>query len=107
MATPITRPEFCPRKTCPNHQRKQIEADTWYYYSKCRGDIQRFRCKACGKTFSTQTFSIHYWTHSTIDFWDLAQWIYSCSSLLQIGRYNHFTYRVVQNRIRRLARNCL
>jgi len=112
MNTPITKPEFCPRKTCYHHQRERAKSDDWYirygiHHSKCRGDIQRFRCKACGKTFSTQTFSIHYWTHSTIDYMDLAQRIYSCSSLLQIGRYKHFTYRVVQNRIRRLARNFL
>ena len=112
MTPCITEPEFCPRETCIYYNREKAKNTKWYirfgtHYSKCRGTIQRFRCKHCGKTFSTQTYSIHYWTHSTIDFYEFAQLLYSCSGLLQTARFKGYTYRVVQNRIRRLARNCL
>ncbi|MFW5684138.1 MAG: hypothetical protein ACOC1I_04750 [Spirochaetota bacterium] len=69
--------------------------------------IPRFRCRGCLTTCSTQTFSIHYWTHSTNDLtWLLAE-LYTCSVLRQIARLAGVTHRVIQNRCRRLARNAL
>ncbi|MFP4383460.1 MAG: transposase [Spirochaetia bacterium] len=112
MTPDIREPEFCPRKACKYYERENVENEDWYcrygtHYSKSRGRIQRFKCRNCGKTFSTQTFSIHYWTHITIDFESFAGKLYSCSGLLQLSRTEGYTYRVVQNRIRRLARNSL
>ena len=105
-------PEFCPNPQCRYHDRTQAAHQRWYtrfgrFHTECRGPIQRFRCTACGKTCSTQTFSVHYWTHSTTDLvWILHQ-LYGCGGLRQMGRFLGVTYRVIQNRIRRLARNAL
>jgi hypothetical protein len=106
------RPEFCPNSLCPYHDRQRAAGCTWYgpfgrFYTKARGWIRRFRCHHCGKTCSTQTFSIHYWTHSTLDLVRLLQEFYGCGGLRQMGRFRGRSYRVVQNRIRRLARNAL
>ena len=108
----ITEPEFCPRPTCRFYDRERAAHQKWYdrfgaYFTHCRGEIQRFRCKACGKTCSTQTFSIHYWTHSTEDYQALLKGVCSCTGLRQHSRYIDVSFRVVQNRIRHLARNCL
>jgi hypothetical protein len=112
MTPYITKPEFCPRSTCRYYDRERAAREQWYdrfgsFFTRCRGEIQRFRCKACHKTCSTQTFSVHYWTHSTEDYQTLLKSICSCSGLRQHARFIDVSFRVVQNRIRHLARNCL
>ena len=105
-------PEFCPNPACRFHNRAQAASERWYtrfgrFPTASRGLIQRFRCCACGKTCSTQTFSVHYWTHGDYDLVWLLQQLYACAGLRQLARFTGVTYRVVQNRIRRLARNAL
>jgi len=110
--TTITAPEFCPNPACCYFNRESAAAVRWWrragsFDTLCRGPIQRFRCLSCGKTCSTQTFSIHYWTHSTCDLQRLREDLDSSSGLRQIARRWLSSYRVVQNRIRRLARNAV
>ena len=104
--------EFCPNASCPYYDRAAAAKEEWFrphgsFYTRCRGEIQRFRCRNCGKTCSTQTFSIHYWTHSTTDLTAVLQQLENSGGLRQISRTISSVYRVVQNRVRRLARNCL
>ena len=103
------RPDFCPRPSCRYHNKEHAKSGDWYYmagsfHTKCRGDIQRFRCKHCGKYSSTQTFSFHYWTHSTANMQIFEQALISCMGCRQLARAFGHTYRFVQNRIARLAR---
>lgn len=108
----ITTPAFCPNQNCPCHNRDTAADTDWFvrfgsFFTKARGAIQRFRCRRCGTTCSTQTFSTHYWTHSTGDLKHLEYQLTSCSGLRQIGRMNGYSYRVVKNRTHRLARQYL
>ncbi|MFW5683134.1 MAG: hypothetical protein ACOC1G_09040, partial [Phycisphaeraceae bacterium] len=103
----ISAPEFCPRPGCRYFDRNTAASEPWYicygsFRTRARGTIRRFRCTACGKTCSTQTFSIHYWSHSDCDFALLAEKLLSGCGLLQHARSCNQTFRVVQNRIRRL-----
>jgi hypothetical protein len=105
-------PEFCPNPACRFHDRELAACHQWYlrfgrFHTRARGPIQRFRCSQCGKTCSTQTFSIHYWTHSTNDLTWLLGYLATCSGMRQTGRVAGVTHRVIQNRCRRLARNAL
>jgi transposase-like protein len=105
-------PEFCPNASCRFHERSRALTERWYtrfgsFHTAARGPIQRYRCRSCGRTCSTQTFSVHYWTHSDTDLVWLLQQLYGCGGLRQMGRFLGVSYRVVQNRIRRLARNAL
>ena len=106
------RPEFCPNAACRFHDREIAEGYQWYalfgsFLTRARGRIQRFRCRECGTTCSTQTFSVHYWTHYTNDLPWLLDRLSTSSGLRQIGRVAGVTHRVIQNRCRRLARNAL
>jgi transposase-like protein len=109
----ITTPEFCSNPRCIYHQPEVASgAGRWYhrsgsFHTACRGQIQRFRCLHCGKSVSTQTFSIHYWTHSTCDLKRLREDLDSTSGLRQIARRWKGSYRVVQNRITRLSHSAL
>ena len=112
MPVETTRPEFCPNSSCRCHDRTIAARYQWFvhfgsFQTRARGTIRRFRCRECGKTCSTQTFSVHYWTHYTNDLGWLLGEIYTCTGLRQIGRLAGVTHRVIQNRCRRLARNAL
>lgn len=112
MTPGIRLPEFCPRPSCPFYDRDRARCEQWYrrygsFSTLCRGVIQRFRCRHCGKTCSTQTFSIHYWTHSTYDYRFLLYDLCSGGGLRQHARATDVSFRVVQNRLRHLSRNCL
>lgn len=108
----IRRPEFCPNKNCPWHNKEYARATRWYqnygtFYSIARGKTHRFICKSCGKTCSSQTFSVHYWTHRFIDLKDLDNRLNSCAGYRQIARALIVSYQVIRNRVLRLARNYL
>ena len=59
----MRQPPRCPFRDCPNHKRP---APRFYrrhgtYRAKChKKPIRRFRCKACERTFSEQTFRCSY-----------------------------------------------
>ena len=113
----IIAPRFCPNAACRYHTPEAAAQaatgkDRWYtphgrFYTVARGWIERFRCRSCGKTCSTQTFSIHYWTRRTEDHGKLLVALCSGSGLRAIARSWNATLRVVRNRVRRLSRNCL
>ena len=109
----ITVPEFCRNPSCPHHHpTTESDSPVWYvrhgYHStKAHGAVQRFRCTACGTTCSTQTFSIHYWTHRVVDIEHIEKMIGNCAGQRQIGRAIQASGRLVKNRCQRLARNYL
>ena len=97
---------------CPYHNRKLARTSPWYYHhgsfaSLARGKTRRFRCKHCGTTSSTQTFSINYWTHLPINLRDLDERLNSCAGYRQIARALGVSYPVIKNRTLRLSRNYL
>ena len=105
-------PAFCPNPSCTFHQRQIAQKTDWFvrfgsFSTKTRGPISRFRCRSCGKTCSTQTFSIHYWTHSDVDLETLDDRLYACSGYRQIGRDLGLTLPVIVNRAMRISRNYL
>ena len=109
---PVRRPLFCPRKECPYHDPEAARKAEWFtdhgeFFTFARGEIKRFRCVLCGKTCSTQTFSIDYWTHGEFDYTELLRALDTGAGLRHTGRYTQVSYRLVQNRVRRMARNCL
>lgn len=108
----IDRPAFCPNPTCRFHAVERTSGVSWFvrfgfFPTRSRGPIRRFRCRACGKTCSSQTFSTHYWTHMRGNLEHLENQLTSASGLRQIGRMNGYSYRVVKNRTHRLARQYL
>lgn len=66
--TPVERlqhfsPRFCPRPACPEHRRFAPGyrfRRHGSYLSRTRV-VPRFRCRACGRTFSQQTFALSYY----------------------------------------------
>ena len=104
-------PPFCPDPACRHHhdERGSYRAfQSWGSYKTTTfGRVPRFRCTACGKTFSVQTFRVDYWAKRVIDYEDLTERLSSCSSVRALGRAFHVTGKSVQNRMGRAARQVL
>ena len=103
-------PPFCPYKACSHHVRPP--AGPWWSHdgfhdTKCFGKVQRFRCDACGRSFSTQTFSLDYYAKRRIDYRRLERLGASSVSVRALGRDLGCSPDSVLNRFDRLARQAI
>ena len=103
---------ICPNTRCPNHLPNETPGaprrfDLHGTYESCGQVHQRYRCRACGRTFSLRTLSIDYWTHGHIDYDLLIHLVASGLSLRGLSRHFGTTVKTMQNRIGRLARTII
>ncbi len=98
---------FCPNPLCELHLREP--PSDWFthfgfYPTRTFGLVLRFRCRSCGRTFSSQTFSIDYFAKRTVDYPGLLDRHASSESLRALSRNLNLSCGTVQNRLDRLAR---
>ena len=103
-------PPFCPRRTCRFHHRSA----GWQWKKSGSHDrlapphrVQRFRCLACGRDFSVQTFRTTYWLKRPELQEGILRQVGACSAYRQIGRVLGCVHSTVLNQARRLGRHCL
>lgn len=101
---------FCPNPRCRWH--REAPEGKWAkpkgsYITKAFGRIQRFQCRACHTTFSSQTFSLDYYVKRPMPFADVLNRLTSGESLRAISRNLLVSLRLVTNRIDRLARQAI
>lgn len=99
----------CTNPDCPFFLHDDPNDTSWRckhntYQTKAFGTVQRYRCRHCGKTFSTQSFSIDYWVQRPVDYLPLIQSLISTSGQGNMTRFTHLRYEVIQNRYERLCR---
>lgn len=104
-------PPFCPTRGCP-HNQPEVANRSWfvrigYYANRSVGRVQRFRCKHCGKSFSTRTFSVEYATHRRVDLRRLVWSLCSASGIRDVAREFAVSEKVILNRVSRLARQAM
>jgi transposase-like protein len=109
MEVPTMEPPFCPNPRCVHHNDSPQEYRPYwrkfgYHDTLVVGPVQRFRCKACGKTYSTRTFSIQFYTKRIIDLKEIHRSLTQGECLSAIARHLGCTLESVQNRIDRLGR---
>src|SRR5260221_8400082 len=82
-------PPHCPRSQCPS----QGSGAPWrwirhgsFVRQSAPQRIPRFRCVACGHTFSSQTYSTTYWLRRPEVLEAVAFWLLACSGYRQIAR---------------------
>ena len=104
-------PRFCPRPSCRYHHREKPPPGWYlsagYYHTKAFGTIPRYRCRLCGKYFSSQTFSIDYYSKRTVPYRKLIRHLITTSSIRDMARDFSVSVDVVLNKLERLARNSL
>lgn len=104
-------PPFCPNPKCRHHNNY---GDPWPYKKMgtfrrqhAPNRIQRFACKACRRTFSTQTFSTTYWQkRPDIDALVLMKAVGGMANR-QISRDLLVAPETVNRHVARLGRHCL
>jgi hypothetical protein len=103
----MTRPPFCPYRLCINHNHPPTYR-WWrrdgYHRTSCFGDVPRFQCCQCGRTFSTQTFSTDYYAKRRIDYGRLEAFLSSSMSVRALARAFVCSCGSIINRTDRLAR---
>lgn len=107
----MKHPPFCPRPSCHFHHRENLQPG-WYtlagwYETIAFGEVRRFRCKLCGKYFSTQTFSIDYYSKRTLSYSRLHKHLITTSNIRDMARDFSVSTEVVLNKLSRLSRNCI
>jgi hypothetical protein len=100
-------PPFCPYAACSLHvdppDQKWWSCDG-FHATKAFGSVQRYVCHACGRTFSEQTFSVHFYAKFVIDFRRLERLSASSMSLRALSREFRCSCDSVTNRNDRIAR---
>ena len=104
-------PPFCPRPSCRYHWRANLRPG-WYksagwYETRAFGTVDRFQCTRCGKYFSTQTFSIDYYSKRTVSYSRLLKHLITTSNIRDMARDFSVSVDVVLNKLERLSRNCI
>jgi transposase-like protein len=104
-------PAFCPWPECAEHRRIggglrcQRHGSYW---RRCDGRrIPRFRCGACGRTFSQQTFAFSYYLKRPELSRPIARGLVAGSAHRQIARTVSCHHSTVTRRSRRLGRHAL
>ena len=105
-------PHFCPWHECSLHDPADPKAHavlrhrSWftccgYYRTKVRGVVQRFRCHACKRSFSEQSFRLDYYVKRRLSYRRIEQGLVGCSSVRAMARSLDCTADSILNRISR------
>ena len=108
----MEHPRFCPNPDCREHRLTAPTARRWWvrdghYRSHRAHTVQRFRCKRCGRRFSSSTFSVHYFTKKRVDLYRLHRLITNGSSVRATARQLHVSPATVTHRTMLLARQLI
>ncbi|MGA7615669.1 MAG: hypothetical protein WBX15_10885, partial [Thermoanaerobaculia bacterium] len=78
-------------------------ADHGSYFTLAFGQVPRYRCLSCGKTFSDQTFRVDYYVKHPVDYIPLIKNLVSTSGQGNMTRFTGLRYELIQNRYERIA----
>lgn len=102
-------PTRCPNPQCPNsHPRPSgwlIRFGT--YATLAHGTVRRYRCKQCGKTFSDQTESLHYFAKRHLPLKAITASLLEGASLREVARRYHVSPMAIQHGVLRLGRQAM
>ena len=99
-------PPRCPNPRCAQHALPtgKFYRRRGFYRPACRGEpVQRFRCRACGRHFSRQTFRFDYRDRRPQDNAPLFYLLASGVGLRQAGRVLAMDVRAVQQKKQKMA----
>jgi len=100
-------PPFCPNKKCCQHFEGS-HTPNWYrlngtHHTNAFGDVQRYICKSCGRTFSRQTFSLNFYAKKVIDYEEIFRQLRSTAGIRDLSRNLDVSCGSIENRIFRMA----
>ncbi len=106
----LFRPPFCPNEACAFH----TQTDGWRrvrdgFFDRLADPhrIQRFRCRACRRRFSEQSFSTTYWLRRPELLEPVFRGLLACSCLRQLGHSHNASPQTILGLANRIGRHCL
>ena len=103
-------PQFCPNADCTAHHHRQ-KGRWWVRWGKYStvlcGEVQRYKCRVCGKGFSEQTFSLDYYAKRKVEYSQLSRAVSGCMGVRALGRLFQVSRGTIENKIFRLAHQAL
>jgi transposase-like protein len=110
ILNPSAQPPHCPNPECQHYDFPR--KPNWFqkagsYSTLAFGEVPRFYCNSCGKYFSTQTFSIDYYSKKLVNYRYVYNQINAGAGIRNIARDLEVRDSTVTNRIQRLSRNAL
>ena len=106
-------PTHCPWPECAEHSQGprsspyRFHRHGWYKRVTAPHKVRRFRCLACERTYSQQTFSTTYYAKRPKLLPLIAAQLQASSGLRQIGRTVGCTHATVGRALARLGRHCM
>lgn len=104
-------PPHCPNPNCfyfnASSREWPCKRKGFYTRQSSPNRIQRFTCLACGRHFSTQTFSTTYWQKRSDLIPDIVMCVVGCMANRQVARALRCSPETVAHQIARLGRHCL
>jgi transposase-like protein len=104
------RPPFCPNPRCDSRSNPaawRFHRKGFYLRATPPHRIQRYRCPRCGRSFSSQTFSVTYWLRRGDLLEPVFHRLVGCSGFRQIAREAGVSPSTVRRLSDRLGRHCL
>ena len=104
-------PPFCPNSSCSKHHLRKKDC-SWYtksgtYTTAVFGRIKRYQCRACGRRFSSMSFSLDYCSRIKLPYDYILKQLKSAAGIRDIARDLHVSPTTVINRITKLSRQSL
>lgn len=102
-------PRFCSNPRCANSRSPEPRWRQRYgsYRSAAHGRVQRYRCRRCGRTVSTQSESMHYFAKRRLALRGLWQAFLCGASLRELSRLASVSPQAMQGVILRLGRQAM
>ena len=105
----MKHPPFCPNRDCPNYHKpvKSWYVKNGFFTSYRSGPVQRYKCRVCGRGFSSETFSIDYFTKLKLPYKIIMDHLITASGIRDLSRLLKVSCSTITNRIARLARQSM
>lgn len=106
-------PPFCPNPECRYHDKMASKGTSWwirrgFYTSLTRGNIQRYRCRECKRSFTERIFYTDYYAKRIdIDLRDLL--FHYCNGFSQRALADHYrcTTRTIAHKLQIISRQAM
>lgn len=105
----MPNPSYCPNPDCEYHTEPPRNWTVRYgsYSTRAHGRVQRFRCRACGRTVSTQTESVHYYAKRRVPLRAIWTSLVGGASMREVARRYRISPVTMQNAVLRLGRQAM
>jgi len=99
-------PSFCPHAACHGRTAFSFQRKGMYWRKCDNRFVQRFQCKSCGHTFSTQTFRFDWRHHLPLVTLDIFRGFVAKTTQRHMARSMDLNRKTIARRLDQLGKHC-